>query len=955
LNAARKDLLVSIITINLLGIGTIVLSAFPTIAQNLPIPDNTLGNERSTVSPNAVTNGTPSNLIEGGARRGANLFHSFRDFKIDAGRGIYFNNPANVTNIITRVTGPDRSDIFGTLGVLGNANLFLINPNGILFGPNAKLDIRGSFLASTADRVVFQNNVAFSATDPQAPPLLTVNLPIGLQFGANPGSILAQGSNLEVDSGQTLALVGGEVALAGGRLTASGGRIELGSLAADSLVAITLANPGLELNYAGVQQFQDIRLTQATRVATSGDGGGSIQVQGRRLTLTEGARIISLTEGTQTGKDLTIRAVESVEIIGPRSASGFISTLATQALPGSSGNAGNLVIDTGSLRIVAGAQVSASTFGAGRGGDLTVRAQSIELVGPGPVSGIPSGLITQANPGSSGNAGNLTIDTGSLRITNGSRVSAGIFSTGRGGDLTVMAKSVELMGTDVNGFGNTLATQTEAASTGNAGNLKIFADRLHIADGGQVSASTFGAGRGGDLTVQAQLVEVVGTDVSGFFSGLGAQSGFSSGNAGNVEISTGILRIANGAQVSASTSGAGKGGDLTVQAQSVEVIGYDSVDGFSSVLSVQANRRATGNAGNLTIDTGRLRLTDGSEVSTSTFGAGKGGDLTVRAQSVEVSGSNPTDGSSSALNVQTNRRATGNAGNLSIATGSLRLADRGAIKAMSLGTGTAGNIVVQAIEPITLTDNASINSNTNAGQGNIKIITPLLLMRRNSNITTNATGNATGGNISIASDFIVSAPNENNDITTNAFAGSGGQITLTARNIFGFELRSRTDLQRLLNTTNPADLDPGRLPTNDITAFSQANPIIDTGAVTVRTPGINPDQGIITLPSDFTDASQRIAQTCPTGDTIAKPPNQFIITGRGGLPPTPREAIDRDAIQIDLVNVNSDSNSSPRSSLIPTLPNPPIIEAQNLILNADGTISLVAAIPKTIHHSNPCG
>ncbi|PLZ76639.1 hypothetical protein CBP16_22180, partial [Fischerella thermalis WC217] len=152
-------------------------------------PDTSLGAESSVVNPNVVDG---IDLITGGATRGSNLFHSFQDFNVDAGRGAYFSNPTGITDILTRVTGGNRSNIQGTLGVLGNANLFLINPNGIDFGPNASLDLRGgSFFGSTADSVLF-DNFEFSASNPQPVPQLTINIPIGLRFRDNPGSITSQ-------------------------------------------------------------------------------------------------------------------------------------------------------------------------------------------------------------------------------------------------------------------------------------------------------------------------------------------------------------------------------------------------------------------------------------------------------------------------------------------------------------------------------------------------------------------------------------------------------------------------------------------------------------------------------------------------------------------------------------------------------------------------------------------
>jgi filamentous hemagglutinin family protein len=156
------------------------------------VPDQTLGAESSVINPNVNIEGTLSDQIEGGAIRGTNLFHSFEEFNVREGQGAYFLNPVGIEHILSRVTGNNISQILGKLGVLGNADLFLINPNGIVFGPNATLDLKGSFLATTANSLIFEDGTQFSATDTFAPPLLTVSIPAGLQFRETAGSILNQ-------------------------------------------------------------------------------------------------------------------------------------------------------------------------------------------------------------------------------------------------------------------------------------------------------------------------------------------------------------------------------------------------------------------------------------------------------------------------------------------------------------------------------------------------------------------------------------------------------------------------------------------------------------------------------------------------------------------------------------------------------------------------------------------
>jgi filamentous hemagglutinin family protein len=228
--------------------GAYAFSANSTLAQELkPVADNTLGAESSVVTPTSPQ----ADRIDGGAIRGANVFHSFSQFNIGEGREAYFANPSGIENILSRVTGSDASRIFGKLGVLGDANLFLINPNGIIFGRNASLDVRGSFVGTTANAIQFGNQGFFNATNPNTPALLTVN-PSAFFFnqiaaapiqnnsvataGRDPAGLNALG--LRVPDGKSLLLVGGNVSMDGGRLNANGGRVELGGLGEPGTVGV---------------------------------------------------------------------------------------------------------------------------------------------------------------------------------------------------------------------------------------------------------------------------------------------------------------------------------------------------------------------------------------------------------------------------------------------------------------------------------------------------------------------------------------------------------------------------------------------------------------------------------------------------------------------------------------------------------------------------------------------
>jgi len=224
-------------------------------------PDDTLGEERSRVTPGVEVRGGAADLIDGGASRGSNLFHSFSEFNVNDGQRVYFANPIGIENILGRVTGSDISDIMGTLGVDGAANLFLLNPNGFVFGPNAQLDIRGSFLATTADGFSFANGTQFSATDPQAPPLLTMSVPIGLQYGSGTPQPLTSEANLTV--GRDLVFSAGSVT-SNGTLSAPTGQIGLEAVTGDLRVRNLTAQ---EATLAAVNNI----VLEESQLRTTGD------------------------------------------------------------------------------------------------------------------------------------------------------------------------------------------------------------------------------------------------------------------------------------------------------------------------------------------------------------------------------------------------------------------------------------------------------------------------------------------------------------------------------------------------------------------------------------------------------------------------------------------------------------------------------------------------------------
>ena len=625
-------------------------------AQSVIIPDHTLGNESSRVLQNQY--GGSTEVLTGGAIRGNNLFHSFLKLNVKEGRSAYFLSPnSNIQNIVVRVTGNKLSKIEGTLGIFQmdingqsppfNANLFLINPNGIIFGPKAAVSLGGSFVASTASSIKFTDGTLFSASAPKTTPLLTVSVPLGLQFGRTPEDIIVQGG-LAVQPGKTLALVGGNVTLNGGILRADsdpqdnqiglGGQIALGGILGAGTIGLNLDSNSQPLSFPVGVQPADVSLSNGSQVFVSGEGGGSIQVQGRRVTLTDGSQLVAQTLGNLNGKGIYIQAEQ--------------------------------------LTIKDGSQVRSSTLGAGFGGNLTVTASDSVQVSGTDAAGNPSGLF----PGTYGKgmAGNLTINTGKLIVQDGANIStsAQMGSQGQGGTLNVTASDfVKVSGTSaIKGTPSQLSTQTQG--TGDAGSLTIDTNSLIVQDGANVTSGTDtgSQGNGGNLTVRANggSVELSGTELNGKITGLFARTR-GSGDAGSLAINTGQLTVRDGAQVTVESLGTGTAGNLEVNARSIRLDNDAKLSANTQSTKVVPNREqarvkinsqyliitrnsniitnATGKnviGGNINIDTDVLAAVEKSIISANSADA-RGGRVIINTQglfrspdsSITATGANP--------------------------------------------------------------------------------------------------------------------------------------------------------------------------------------------------------------------------------------------------------------------------------------------------------------------------
>ncbi|MEA5595865.1 filamentous hemagglutinin N-terminal domain-containing protein, partial [Rivularia sp. UHCC 0363] len=422
-------------------LGWLIVSIFTvkTQAQQSNItPDNTLGTESSRLNRNVIINGINADSIDGGAQRDINLFHSFSEFNINDGQTVYFVNPSGVENILTRVTGRNASNIFGTLGVDGAANLFLINPNGIVFGENARLDVQGSFVGSTASRLQFGEQGNFSATNPEAPVLLTIN-PSALFFDAvaKQGVINVNQSLLGVAPGKNLALVGGDISLNSTTLQAFGGNLELAAIGGTGTVGI---------NKNGSFSLPE-NLTRAnTSISNSlldvaADNGGSITINANNLDISRSIIRAGILSGLGTvdsqAGDITINTTGILQI-APQ------SYIINWVFPNAIGKGGDIRINTDSMSTNNNNLISASTLGKGDAGNIIVEANN-DIVLNG------SYIYSLVEESAKGNAGNVDISANNLLLTNGGRLNSSTFGEGNGGNINIEAQErVSVVGTSEN-------------------------------------------------------------------------------------------------------------------------------------------------------------------------------------------------------------------------------------------------------------------------------------------------------------------------------------------------------------------------------------------------------------------------------------------------------------------------------------------------------------------------
>ncbi|MCC0176636.1 filamentous hemagglutinin N-terminal domain-containing protein [Waterburya agarophytonicola K14] len=930
-------------------------------------------NPDGTTSTTVTTEGNIL-TIDDGDRAGSNLFHSFQEFSVPNGNEAFFNNAADVTNIFSRVTGRDISNIDGLIRA-NNANLFLINPAGVIFGGGASLNLGGgSFYGSTADSILFEDG-EFSATDLDNPPLLTVNAPIGLNFRDNPAPIQVNSSVLRVESGQNLILLGGELNLNDSvRMFTPGANVELGAISGGGTIEL---DENLRLNFPDDIALANIFLNNDIAVNVTSNDGGAISINANNLQLSGNSRLAAGIEDNADASDIrsgniTINATEDLtlegnsQILNRVSSNGQgetgdieISTGSNIILDGNSfiinevadlgqGNAGNIQIATQSLTLNNSSFIGSQTFGQGNSGNVNINAENTIAINSG------SSLRSLVRVGGEGNAGELNINTDVLvaetvegTSENRSLIFSNTFGAGNAGNININA-------TDSVTFDNSsVLAQVDEGASGSGGNVTINTPSLEVKNSASevltasgIFTDTKGTGNAGDINITIDDALTIDRR-----SSIGAGT-TSEGNAGDIKIATDLLSLSNFALLATNVreNAGGDAGIITIDANDVDISEGALID--TSIIGTSRPIDFTG--GEINIRANTLDLTTGGKISTNTSNSSaNAGNLNlIIADRLTIDGSNsavlPPEfrefldpllelESITGLLALTRLGATGNGGNINIISpnASIDIANGEAQISVSSfqAEGSGGSILIEA-QNLKLNNNSSIFASTPSGQGgsiSLKIEDSIIL-DNDSSITAQAFNDANGGNIDIDTNFIVAFPSKPNgsDITASAKGGDGGNINITAEEILGLQERTSTSSNG----------------TNDIDASSEFG---FDGSVSLETPDISSFQGIVELSTKVVESGDSVANVCRVDSGVG---SSLALKGRGGTTPQPIEPMSSDYL---LVDGTAARESKPTSSKIEDRPNQDgaiatgegnIYPARDVIVKADGTL-ILTAVPGT--------
>jgi len=800
--------------------------------------DGTLGHSGALPGPNYLIG------EDLGQQYSRNLFHSFQDFNLQSHESATFTGTNNLNNVISRVTGGNPSHIDGLIrSTILNADMYFINPYGIMFGPNARLDVQGSFHVSTADYLRLEDGGRFDARHP-SDSLLTVAPVEAFGFLGNavaPISIDGYGEIMSVDEkseqfgltvleNKTLSLIGGNISIRNGHffrentvdddgnkieivrlnsLHAPSGRINLAGIAETG--EIILGDNSLDISPSA--KLANISITDQSLLRISGEGAGHLFIRGHDIIFED-----------------------------------------SQIAAKSYGDKDNGVIDiysNGSILFKNGSRLYTRTLGKGKGTTLRLQAgETVEFSGEN-INGSSSRISqwTESKQEGAGDAGILSIKAKNMYL-DGSDVTTWTTGKGNAGDITIRVEETLQLGGDnpaSNGSSRIYSSPFSTSTGGNSGSILIEAKDILITDGSYISGTAFGPGNGANMAVRATgIILLTGVNDAGYASGLFSNTNplrkSGAKNAGDITVKAGELIIEKGAMISSSTIAknerqSGQGGNITVHvAGAINISGVniygENEEGLGSGIFVYSRSVGgqAGDAGNIQIETDSLSITNGAGISSSTNNSAQGGNITIRVNdSLTISG----DSSRIKLGIAPSPTSSQSVFQEQFPEQRLSVSGIYANSSEQLNNaGNAGNLTIQA-HNINLTAGGTINTSTkNAGGGHITLITQNQLYLREGEIITSVKGGKEdGGNITIENPVFVIL--NQGQIKAQADEGGGGNIYLNAKQLV-------------------------KSPESQISASSKVG--ID-GEVNIESPELDLDAFIVVLPDVYVE--MLLSTDCP--------------------------------------------------------------------------------------------
>lgn len=782
------------------------------LAQSAIRADTTLGAESSLIEVQS-NNGFDATLIEGGATRGMNLFHSFEAFDIPENGGAYFivEDPT-ISNIFSRVTGNNPSEILGVLGsrtgrdglFLSPADLYLINPNGVIFGPNAQLSLGGSFAVTTADAIRFGDDGSFGteATDPTTD-LLTIS-PTAFLFNSaeRPAPITSQSAasvsnpqaidGLRVFDGKSLLFLGGDILIQRGVLNAANGRIALGAVSNRGTVDLTTeADRKLTLTFPASTELANIALTDSLLTADGAIGrpsGGEIRLNGEQLILNN-STIRSSSFGIEDGGNIDVRAGELLL---------ENSTIKTETTTAATGGA--VTVSAGSIALNNGSIINTlSRSGQGNSGRVTVSATGdINLTNRAQIGSV---LIGNPNLDGVGSVGSITVTANNFRAEQNSGILSSNF-LGRGQSGSVSVTGQDTISLDGNSI---LATSSLGESA--SGDITIKSEHFALSNSAKVFTTAFDPTLLLDPNLDLSNLDPASAAV--FQAGLPlfveliqeiAPGTLGQGDAGNIVVDVeGNLTASSGAQMVSSTVGRGNAGNINIEVGDRVSLEGDPLRSTGIFSTVEAG--SLGRGGNIKLLAGSLEVSEGASFTASTRGQGNAGNIAIEVrENARFDGTTENAQQSSGAFSTVEAGAQGRGGNIKISANALEVMNGAVLNASTLGVGNAGDVVIDVQDSVSFENRGGGNQpsssagsivgigaqgnggNVEVSAGSIRAINGALLTA-----STNGMGNAGNITINVEGRALFDGTTESAQQSSGAFStvelgaeGEGGSVRIFA-------------------------------------------------------------------------------------------------------------------------------------------------------------------------------